>query len=74
MRRLMPVLAVLALVFVLAAGFSAAPAEAQSATWIGQYYNNAYLLDPPAFTRNDSAIAFNWGLGGPGDGVGVDNF
>lgn len=74
MRRLGPIVAVLMLALVLAAGFSAAPVEAQSATWIGQYYNNPYLLDPPAFTRTESAIAFNWGLGGPGDGVGVDNF
>ncbi|MFN8377677.1 MAG: SH3 domain-containing protein [Anaerolineae bacterium] len=74
MRRLLPVITIFALAFVLATGFTAAPAEAQSATWVGQYYNNPYLLDPPAYTRTDSAIAFNWGLGGPGNGVGVDNF
>lgn len=74
MRRLITILTILALALVLVAGSPAAPVEAQSATWIGQYYNNAYLIDPPAFTRTDSSIAFNWGLGGPGDGVGADNF
>ncbi len=74
MRRASLSVALIVLALVLAGGFAAAPAEAQSATWIGQYYNNAYLLDPPAFTQTVPAIAFNWGLGGPGNGVGVDNF
>ena len=74
MRRFIAVLLVGALAIVLAGIAPVLPAEAQSATWVGQYYNNAYLLDPPAFTQTVPAIAFNWGLGGPGNGVGVDNF
>lgn len=67
-------IATLAVAALVLAGVFAAPAEAQSVVWRGQYYSNPYLLDPPAFTRNDSSIAFNWGLGSPGDGVGVDHF
>lgn len=44
------------------------------AAWIGQYFNNPYLSPPVAFTRQDSGIAFNWGVGSPGAGVGADNF
>lgn len=51
------------------------PARADGwAAWVGQYYNNPYLSPPVAFTRQDSGIAFNWGTGSPGVGVGVDNF
>lgn len=45
-----------------------------STTWRGDFFNNPNLQGPPAFSRNDSSIAFNWGTGSPGDGVGVDNF
>lgn len=67
------------LVFVLGLAliFSAAvyPARADGfAAWLGQYYNNPFLSPPVAFTRQDSGIAFNWGAGSPGAGVGVDNF
>lgn len=44
------------------------------AAWTGQYFNNPYLSPPVAFTRQDSGIAFNWGAGSPGAGLGVDNF
>jgi uncharacterized protein YraI len=54
--------------------FTAAPAEAQNVVWRGEYYNNAFLQDPPTFTRNDNAINFNWGLGSPGNGINADNF
>ncbi len=50
------------------------PALAQNPVWYGQYYNNTDLQGPPAFTRNDANIAFNWGVNSPGDGVGSDNF
>lgn len=74
MRRISWITTLAAVALVLVGAFAAAPADAQGVTWRGEYYNNAYLLDPPAFTRNDSAIAFNWGLGSPGDGVNADNF
>ncbi len=40
----------------------------------GQYYNNATLIGSPAFVRCDGVLDFNWGNGGPGSGVGSDNF
>lgn len=54
--------------------FVAQPAAAQNPTWRGQYYNNATLNGSPVFTRNDGNIAFNWGLGSPGEGINADNF
>lgn len=74
MRKISWITTLAAVALVLAGVFAATPAEAQNVTWRGEYYNNAILQDPPAFTRNDSAIAFNWGLGSPGDGVNADNF
>jgi uncharacterized protein YraI len=54
---------------------AAVPAVAQNgATWTGQYYNNPYLLGDPAFTRQESAVSFNWGTNSPGQGVGADGF
>lgn len=52
----------------------ALPAQAQGSVWTGQYYNNSFLADPIAVTQQDANIAFNWGLGSPAAGVGVDNF
>lgn len=42
--------------------------------FVGQYFNNRTLANAPAFTRCDASITFNWGSGGPGTGVAVDNF
>ncbi len=42
--------------------------------WKGEYFNNTGLSGSPAHTRNDSAIAFDWGSGSPAPGVGADNF
>jgi uncharacterized protein YraI len=50
------------------------PALAQNPIWHGQYYNNSELSGSPAFTRDESNIAFNWGAGSPGSGIGNDNF
>jgi uncharacterized protein YraI len=55
------------------------PAAAQSpgqtgAVWYGEFYNNAFLIGPAVFTRQDNALAFNWGTGSPGPNVPVDNF
>jgi uncharacterized protein YraI len=57
----------------------AAHASPSNATvqWIGEYFNNAYLLNPPALTRTDFGIdglAFNWGLNPPAPTVQSDNF
>jgi cell division septation protein DedD len=41
--------------------------------WMGAYYNNATLTGPPVYVRQDNAINFNWGTGGP-NGLSSDNF
>jgi len=51
-----------------------APTAAQNATWFAEYYNNTTLAGAPAFTRNESGIALNFGTASPGDGVNADNF
>ncbi len=41
----------------------------------GEYYNNRYLSGSPTFTRCEGwPINYDWGTGGPGNGVGNDNF
>ncbi len=51
------------------------PASAQTnVVWSGQYYNNPTLSEPTTFTRQETAIAFNWGQGSPGTGINADNF
>lgn len=41
---------------------------------VGKYYNNINLTGT-AVSRNDGAIAFNWGTSSPGvTGIGADNF
>jgi hypothetical protein len=52
----------------------AAPAAAQSGVvWKAEYYKNPYLIGQPAYERQESAIAFDWGLGAP-PGLPDDNF
>jgi uncharacterized protein YraI len=65
---------IVAVLLLLTSIIVAQPAFAQNPTWRGQFYNNPNLQGTPAFTRNDNAIAFNWGGGSPGDGVNADNF
>jgi murein DD-endopeptidase MepM/ murein hydrolase activator NlpD len=42
--------------------------------WRGQYFNNNSLSGSPTFTRTDSLINNDWAVGGPGNGLGNDNF
>jgi hypothetical protein len=51
-----------------------AVAVASAGTWRGQYYANRKLKNDPSFERNDAAIYFDWGYGGPGGGVGGQDF
>ncbi len=37
--------------------------------WRGEYYNNPTLSGTPIFLRNDFAINFNFGAGGPGGNI-----
>lgn len=50
------------------------PAEAQSSVWTAQYYGNSFMFEPPVFTQNVGAVAFDWGLGSPGGGMNNDGF
>lgn len=42
--------------------------------WRGEYFSNRNLEGTPALVRNDRAIDFNWGEGGPASGLPADNF
>jgi len=64
-----------ALLLLLTSIFVAQPALAQqNIVWHADYFNNTQLSGPPALTRNDPAIAFNWGRGSPAAGLNNDNF
>jgi hypothetical protein len=42
----------------------AAPAAAQSGVvWKAEYYDNPYLIGSKEYEQQESAIAFDWGLG-----------
>jgi hypothetical protein len=60
------------------AGLSTRTAAAQSTCPVGQYraeyFNNVTLTGTPLFTRCEPAINYNWGNGGPGNGIPTDNF
>ncbi len=44
--------------------------------WKAEYFNNNYLAGIPVFSRYESSnsLNYNWGSGGPGNGVNNDNF
>lgn len=42
--------------------------------WQAEYFNNMTWSGTPALTRNDAAIAFEWGFGAPAPGITADNF
>ena len=39
-----------------------------------EYFNNRTLTGSPLFSRCETAINYNWGNGGPGNGIPNDNF
>lgn len=43
-------------------------------TFFGQYFDNIFLEDAPAFTREDAEINFFWVEDGPGGNVSPDQF
>lgn len=43
-------------------------------SWRGEYFDNTVLSGAPVLVRADPEINFRWGNGGPGSGVGADNF
>lgn len=42
--------------------------------WMGEYFDNPYLLGEPRFRVNNVDINFNWGSGSPDPRIGKDNF
>ncbi len=42
--------------------------------YLAEYYNNTMLSGTPVFARCETAVDHAWGLGGPGNGIGTDNF
>lgn len=48
--------------------------DATVGTFCAEYYDNRNLSGQPTFTRNEAEIDHDWGRGGPGNGVGKDNF
>lgn len=56
------------------AKLSWAAVSAPISDWQGDYFNNRTLSGNPTFTRNDTAVNFDWGTGGPGNGLANDDF
>ena len=42
--------------------------------YLAEYFNNRDLSGEPVFTRCEQNINYNWGNGGPGNGIGTNNF
>jgi uncharacterized protein YraI len=55
-------------------GRAAQTADAQSAVWTAQFYNNPYLIGDAVTTQQYNSIYFNWGGGSPAPGVNPENF
>ncbi len=73
LRLLIPVL-LAALLGMVTTTTTTAQDSFTDATWQGQYFDNAILQEPPAFTRTDADISFDWGFGAPGENVSSDTF
>lgn len=50
------------------------PTPPANQNWNGTYFNNKYMDGGVVYTRQDAAINFDWGGGGPGGGVPDDRF
>lgn len=50
------------------------PTETPGAGWLGRFYGNMDLQEPPLATRYDPYIGFNWGTGSPMPGVMPNDF
>jgi hypothetical protein len=53
---------------------SGSPCSLPTGQFCGAFYNNSSLSGNPNFSQNMSWIDYDWGLGGPGNGIGNDNF
>lgn len=52
----------------------AATDPAHAGAWRGDYFGNRDLAGSPVFSRDDAAIYFDWGDGGPGGGIAGQDF
>ncbi len=50
------------------------PTSCATGQFFAQYYANQTLSGTPTFSQCETSINYNWGTGGPGNGVGPDNF
>jgi hypothetical protein len=50
------------------------PTSCPAGQYFAEYFNNIGLSGSPTFTACQSSINFNWGSGGPGNGLANDNF
>jgi PA14 domain-containing protein len=50
------------------------PGGCAKGQYLAEYYANRTLSGTPTFSRCETAIDYNWGSGGPGNGLGSDNF
>lgn len=53
---------------------SSGPTSCSDGQFLGEYFGNRNLSGSPTFRRCDSSINNDWAYGGPGNGVGNDNF
>jgi uncharacterized protein YgiM (DUF1202 family) len=56
-------------------GIGLIPAGAQAGiVWTSEFYNNGLLIGNAVVTRQDTAIAFDWGPNAPAAGINADGF
>ena len=74
------ILVVIALLATVGLTLNTSPASAQTATepenatWTISYFNNPYLISPPAAQQAVNGMAMYWGSGAPAANVTADNF
>jgi len=54
--------------------FSITSTACTTGQYLAEYFNNISLNGSPTFTACQSSINYNWGSGGPGNGLANDNF
>jgi hypothetical protein len=53
---------------------SSGPASCDNGQFLAEYFSNRGLSGSPVFRRCENNISSDWAYGGPGNGVGNDNF
>ena len=73
-RTLIPLLALLGGLLLLALGPTAPRVAAADSAWRARYWNNRNLSGDPVVTRDESEINHDWGGGQPHEKISDDNF